>query len=375
MCASVFLLAGCTAAVDTPAVSEDDVVIRPVDSVKAGTIQVVSSTFIPPGAKVGQGRVFVNTTDLRWGSEKKIDDIFGPLNPGPYRVKLDVRGERGYLTSPVVPEVKVNANVGAQLPTGLLGLDFDVSKTWGLALQGLEDRMGGTRFVKDSKAQASAPDEWFPVLTGLHRISFGLYDGVEVTVGANQAKRVDLGGTTQRRTVRIVAPKRELPDDVCGMQGRNGAYLFGGRELGSNGTDFRPPGESRNGETVLASEQAIEIGMAPWITDREYVLYNPAINDVAVLPLSAKGNAPAVFQVGRIDVADVEVTVGNSVQTVKGNYMLYKLDGGGQHVGPGTYWCKTGTGADVLPGTYEVVVVYEVPVNGSKSQKFVVSVP
>lgn len=210
----------------------------------------------------------------------------------------------GFLRSPT----RINANMG-----GITGMEFSPNAT-------------GTTVL--------------PVLPGPYAFEWGVYDGLVATATAGTTTTVDLTSRVGRRTAKIIPPTRELPDGC--VQGKG--FRVWAKEIVPIHVDF---------------DQAVEVGQNDAIVARHGqqpgMIIDLPCGGMGNVPLSAPGAAPTQFKIGRVDVDDVEVTLTNGTkQARKGTYVVYR---------PGTHEAMhprlpTGTGIDLLPGTYELVVEY-----------------
>jgi hypothetical protein len=181
-----------------------------------------------------------------------------------------------------------------------------------------------------------------PVLPASFAFEWGVYDGFDVITTAGTTTTVDLTSRAGRRTAKIIPPTRELPDGC------------------PSGKGFRVWAKEIIPIQVSPFDSSVDIGQNEAIVARHGQLPGIIIDlpcgGIGNVPLSAPGASPAQFQIGRVDIDDVEVALTNgSKEMRKGTYVVYR---------PGTHEAlfsplPTGTGVDLLPGTYELVVQYK----------------
>ena len=209
-----------------------------------------------------------------------------------------------------------------------------------------------------------------PRLSGVYRLSWGYFDGIEVAVGPNQVKQIDLSDLSTRRALRIVAPPtRELPN--C----NDNPYVM--RVARGNGYDTRL--------ATLAPGQSVVIGEAGWNQGpANYLLNTPGMTYLPYSSLSFDLLPPAQpgeiieHRLGRLDVDDVAVDTPSGVRTVRGTYRVNRLRtsaNGGDWEGEEITSCTTHTGLDVLAGRYRIRVGYQTAEAGWKTTIIDVTVP
>lgn len=190
-----------------------------------------------------------------------------------------------------------------------------------------------------SNATANAT---LPVLPGRHLIRYGIFDGQVIDIAPGETVARDVHDYADRRMVRIVPPVRHLPD-ACD----SGITLKGMASAGTTRMAIGLDAPTEVGENVAFLES---------LTNGPRTLYElPCVKNHHTLPMGEPGVAPKDFQLGRIDVADVDVTnADGTVTKVRGQW--YLLDWSTRILSVG--WLPTNTGLDLPPGTYELVVTY-----------------
>lgn len=187
-------------------------------------------------------------------------------------------------------------------------------------------------------------------------------DGTKFNIGAGSIAKLDIRDAVQRRRVEVQAPaSRDLPDGTCSLSPAPWV--------------LSPTVANREVPISFPTGTSMELGMAPWRSDAEtYTLRNPITTLSSTLPMGAKGAAPAVFKIGRIDVAHVQLTNGSPI---KGVYQIYEVDAQGHASTAPVLRCElhTGTGVDLPAGKYRVVTTYQTVEAGSKQDVTDVVIP
>lgn len=176
-------------------------------------------------------------------------------------------------------------------------------------------------------------------------VRWGLLDGQSFTTAAEgHVSTFSLQSAASRMRAKIVAAKRELP---------NGCTIA---------RDEITVGAIGRGMSFAASQTTI-IGVNPEVVALEsrdanggkmtYVL--PCMGYALELPVGSLGGAAHETRLGRIDVDHVDVTTPTG--TVEAREGVYRIESDGMGMFQDQKF-KTGTGVDVPPGTYRVVVSY-----------------
>jgi len=235
-----------------------------------------------------------------------------------------------------------------ELVPGINGFPHVINTNQGLGVAGV-----GTDYL--TKAS--------PRFAGTYRFTWGLHDGVDVPLAANQMKVVNLGDFSGRRAIRIVAaPVRELPECTSAPY-----------QLSANNTSSR--------QAALLPGQTVLVGEAAWKRDPSinYFLSTPGTNHGRQFSISMPAQVGQVteYRLGRLDIDDVAVDTPAGVRPVRGSYGIFPLTivNGQEVVGGQISNCSTHTGVDVLPGRYRIHVTYWTVESGSKSTIIDVDVP
>jgi hypothetical protein len=278
---------------------------------------------------------------------------------------VTVRTKRVWLnagTDDLTSQASIEAQSGSAYEVGLaaLKLNFESSKErWFVG----RPRFEGEGLVKDTFSKN--PDGFIPLLPGAKQIYFGSADGFPIVEGKEgKAYTRDVDDMTGRRGVRIHPPVRELPDCV--------------KEWASLGGDDLAWPLDDQPMSVGVLEGSPNAGFSTTLDLRYSDLLSSEGSERVVLPMSGVGKPPVDFRIGRIDVDHVAVTTGNKTVTVEGTYRVIQLlPGNRERFLTGirsNISCSTNTGISVLPGTYKVIVQYQVT-EGNKTSEYTVKVP
>jgi hypothetical protein len=197
-------------------------------------------------------------------------------------------------------------------------------------------------------AQAtSAATKTTPVLPGEYVLSYGLADGVVANVQAGKSVSVDLRDYAQRRVARIVPAAKELPD-ACPRGAGMGTVIYGhSSRTEAMSFPLTEPTEVGVNDRIVAVRNALR---------PDYKLNLPCVTLQPRIELGALGAGPKDLKLGRLDVDDVEVTMGDgSKKTVRGTYRVFDATGTTMIL---LQQFPTNTGIDLPPGTYKVRVEY-----------------
>jgi hypothetical protein len=198
-----------------------------------------------------------------------------------------------------------------------------------------------------------------------YEVRWGFADGMEFTTGAAATiTTANLSNVTGRQRVEFVPPVRELGNACVSSTG--------------NSMRLSAPNVSPYREFyVNISKESLIVGFNPKIfrseTPPKVVYRLPCLSDDVSLTYGALGGAPLQINIGRIDVDHVDVTTASgTVEQREGTYEVLNPKTGLRVTNDERY--KTGTGLDVPPGTYKVVVSYQAD-TGTKTFTEVVTVP
>lgn len=240
-------------------------------------------------------------------------------------------------------------------------------------------------------------------LPGDYVFSWGLpiLDEKNESLAKGKFETVNLDPAEKRATIKVKAPTRELPNAAfgCGSAHRN--FLIQRNADNSAGAYGEPDGSvQQQGAGGATSEGIVAWQALPLTKDTDFRVfpfaasegamhYEYVVNSV-VVPLDVKPGKTVTVPVERLDVDDVEVEKEDgSTYNVKGQYVVYKQ-------GPNNSWlpitqyqqsyyggcsgtraawsAPTGTGLDLPPGTYRLVITYNTA-EGAKTKDEVVTLP
>lgn len=297
----------------------------------------------------------------------------GPLSVGQHSVRLS-SGEIDSTTTAGVASDATTTVTAALLSTVVVGAPATIglgneSRVWEPAgastpnwTSGYIRLSGAGTGQIDANDDGSAVSAVFP---GHYVYRFGMLDGVEVDVTANNTYQQKIWDYSGRRVARIVAPHRDLPTAQCAT----GSYtVYGGAAHATQAT------------FTLSDQATIEVGAMASLADQAYVLLLPAVPDQIPIPLGAKGAGPLDFAIARLDVDDVLVSHADGSTTKEtGTYTVQKLatDPTGKVFTNGSALsCSppTNTGVDLPRGRYRVTTSYSTVEAGQKSTSMDVDV-
>jgi hypothetical protein len=249
---------------------------------------------------------------------------------------------------------------------------------------------------------------------GAYRFSWSLpiLDDKSQNIGAGANETVALTPPERRATIVVKKPAaRELPDiptpqchlptqtfvvhrrvaNDAGQYGEPASYDQRNTSFNANQaiiggyTHYANAYDQATSWAALPMKADTTLKVFPFAASEGTNHYEVVVSNVA-MPLSLKPGDTKTIQLERLDVDDVEVTKETGeVYNVKGNWELYRE-------GPNASWvpvtfradCSnsagtqisfpTGTGLDVLPGKYRLVIRYTTG-EGPKQQDITVSVP
>jgi hypothetical protein len=297
---------------------------------------------------------------------------------GPVALRLD-RGEaisQTAISFPFASDVPVGAlrevalgavTFTARKPTDpmVVGLDLFTDSTD----EGFESASERTTVFDAPRVRmpASYADQHALRPAGTYHYAWGFADGVRAEVKGDEILEVSRHDLRSRAAIRIVAPKRELPDcNPTAIRYRIGAIVPGAN------WSFR--------FASIASEAEIVVAHAPWNLTRaiSYVYLPPATSDPLKgidFKVPTTPGAITELRLGRLDVDDVEIP-GSQIGIVRGDYAVFPPGKGETPSAALTGLCPTGTGVDLAPGDYDVVITYD-KVGGGNRAKLVerVTVP
>ena len=247
---------------------------------------------------------------------------------------------------------------------------------------------------------------------GAYRFSFGLPILADQTKSLANGENAtpSLTPTDQRATITIKKPaSRDLPDvpvQQCHVAAQsmlvqrsvdNSVGTYGEVPSYDQRLNVGVQGALINGQVVYGSSEGVvawaglplaadtTVKVFPFAASEGAMHYELVVNNVAV-PIALTPGATKTIQLERLDIDDVAVTKETGeVYNVKGTWQLFRQ-------GPAASWipitvrhdCSngastavsygTGTGVDVLPGTYRVLISYTTA-EGAKTQDQTVTVP
>lgn len=188
-----------------------------------------------------------------------------------------------------------------------------------------------------------------PVLPGEYVLAYGPADGVVAKTEAGKTVKVDLRDYAQRKVARIVPAAKDLPD-ACPTNRGVATLLFKSPRTSYDGTSFTIGGPIEVGvnDRVLTVKNG---GIQP-----DFRLQLPCVSLSPRVELGALGAGPKDMKLGRLDVDDVEVTMGDgSKKLVRGTYKVFDATGTSMIL---SQQMPTNTGIDLPPGTYKLRVEY-----------------
>ena len=190
------------------------------------------------------------------------------------------------------------------------------------------------------------------VAPGTHLFTWGIGDGIRVDAKAGATTTLDLWDYSQRRVARVIAPEsRDLPDACAGK------------------ASLQPRIPAATATPIdLKAGTSFEIGQHPDAAKLLYPAGDPRIIDIRLpcasdswaVELGALGAGPRDFRIARLDVDHVDVTMDDgTVRQVHGMYQVYfGLDAHNRGRAALDSKYGTGTGVDLVPGPYTLVVEY-----------------
>src|SRR5262249_35104234 len=139
-----------------------------------------------------------------------------------------------------------------------------------------------------------------PASAASYRFEWGVFDGQIVDVAPNAVKTIDLWAYAQRRVARLVAPAaRDLPNGCRAPANLpfavNGAWVHDTEPSLVAGTSIEVGANDR----VLAAANGAGASMS-------LTLELPCVNGATLIPLGALGAGPRDFEIGHVDVDDVD---------------------------------------------------------------------
>lgn len=359
VCFASALLGCATDAAEEDGTDEGATVVTPHGDDSPGKVTVVGA----PGATNLAAASFDVDNKNQW---KPLATEVSPLSIGAHHVVLSTSSPDFKVTSHTAVTVASNKTTtivaaaispdltGAPPTFGLQNPDQNVT----ISVEGPGPSWMRSGYANGAHAVAVvAPQVGF-------RFGVDNVDGAVFQVAAGEVKKVAIWDVSQRRRVQIVAPaSRDLPDGSCG----------GGE---GQGWSVRTEASANWQKLTLPAGTTLELGIGPWASNASYVLTNNVTKLSERLPMGATGASPAVYKLGRIDVADVQLSSG---QTVKGTYQVYavRTDAQGQPTTDVVTKCalSTGTGLDLPAGKYRVATSYQTVESGTKLDYADVAIP
>lgn len=180
-----------------------------------------------------------------------------------------------------------------------------------------------------------------PLLPGTYTYSWGVADGFTTTFAAGDVRAIDLAdvASSGRRVVRVVPPAHVLPDAAA--------------------TTYQVAGNGKTLSKMPVAGKPIQIGQsadAAGVATTFAVLVGGANEQRRDVWFPAAGSAASSLAIERLDVDAVTMSDGG---TTHGSYGVDRADGTSfVTVVPGAPGLRTGTGIDVLAGSYRIVTSY-----------------
>ena len=352
------LLAGCAAdSTEEAAPTEDELRVKP-KGVDDGSGRVIVEG-ISGVAKVD---VTLSEPRARGSSDAPIDFVMGvPTVP----VTNSFLSTQGGVTASV--SGRVDANRGQTATVKLAGLKINLGSDRALGLDGsssleFERSRSGPKDMDLSVDPRPNVDTSHAVLVNPTQkvlLRWGIFDGQSFTTAAGgRTSTFNVQAVAGRMRAKISHAVRELPNG-CTIMRDEISVGGGGRSMTFPATVTKTIGV--NPEVVALESRAADGGKM------SYRL--PCMKYDLDLPVGSLGGAAREIKLGRIDVDHVDVTTPTG--TVEAREGTYRIDNDGMFA---DQKFKTGTGVDVPPGTYHIVVSYYAN-SGSKEFTQTVTVP
>jgi hypothetical protein len=209
---------------------------------------------------------------------------------------------------------------------------------------------------------------------GRHFLAWGLGDGQTIDVEPGKVTSAKLASPKGRRLARIVPATRELPNGCTSqpnaiftaqVSSYLGSYWGNGRFPEHVQDSLATPLVLGQNDAVLDEAAAVKrITLYETYRADGIIMTLPCTTGVRV-PLGAVGAGAATFELGRVDVDDVEITKPNgSKESRRGSFSIWDETKTKQVT---TQWIPTNTGLDLPPGKYTLVVAYADNQNAEQS--------
>jgi hypothetical protein len=315
-----------------------------------GSLVVVAPPVVP-GTKLATAMVELVTGRAALPDARSVGTAFTGLQAE--TVQMLFRYQDDKARGGAGADVQIKAKTASQVRLGGLAVKLGTTPTTVLE---------GYRFLPTLKMTDASPTyqsldvsldadgkTTYPVLPGEYIFAYGLLDGVVANVAPGASVALDAGDYAQRRVAKIVPGAKELPD-VCPLSTGVAvlSYVDSEGHTHTLSQSLAAPFELGNNPRVIVATNA---GQQPTLE-----IELPCVAGRAPIPLGMLGAGPLVMKLGRLDVDDVDVTMGDgSVKKVRGTYQVYDASGTREVV---SMRLQTNTGIDLPPGQYKVVVTY-----------------
>lgn len=420
--ALIAALPACTAEPGDSDASEDDLRIKPKDGENLSRLTVTTPAgWTLPVNPADDARVVYRDSQVPLNAEQRLKEGDGAIH---VLSKFDVQSiHAGNVT--LVKGAASTFELGSIKPTftpasdagSTLQRDFGptpVLKAFYTA-PGLAEKQVFGQSNSYSAFWNGKPQRAILAPPGAYRFSWSLpiLADLQWTLGGGDNATIDLNPADQRATIIVKKPAvRDLPDVpvqrchaaaqsfVVHRRVDNSHLGYGEPTSGDQrNTAATPPVNTRihHGFTDSSSNEGVVSWAALFMKDDTTIRvfpfaaseganhYEVVVSNVATsLPL--KPGETKTVQLERLDVDDVEVTKENGgTYMVKGTWKLFRQqangswapmtvrqdcsNGAGQQISH-----PTGTGIDVLPGTYRILISYSTA-EGQKTQDHTVTVP